>query len=453
MNQHFMFIWLFWVYVGILPGYVVSLAATSTSTTSGSSRTSNSFFLAKTCESFKLSELQFAEVNLQANANGYTITRLMMDYGTGSMILKLENFSKDRFLSDPIHRRLLPSSLRRCDWILEVLTEGETPERLMKNLRGDNHHHDCLKGIQDGWILDYYRLEESGPSVRSPPTYTMKTLMCSVAQFIPSLPALDPKTSTGQYLLVDTICDSDHKLFFGHILYHHSSRRDVETSLFSERKWSLRPYQYSSAFNPKAAEIIMDWLTSRIQSDSLQQPSSSSLPPLLLDPTCGSGTFLALGIEHGWRVEGYDVNINCVEGCTRNLQHMFGDETIKTMVHIECRDSSTEFKTTTSSSSDFPSGVVANLPWGINSVDYQNENEKILTAVRTRLKPSTPCVFITRNAESKLFQDTGYEIVTQVRIPPKDFKLPKSKKLSNQDETGDRSGRNHCFVTMVTSTK
>jgi hypothetical protein len=407
------------VAIATLPCFVVGLAS--------------GLFLAKTSETFKLSELQFAEAHLQASTIGYTVTILMVDQATGSTILKVANLSRDAFL-DPTN---LPSSLRRCDWILEVLAENERPDKLLDNLRSDQ---DYLGGIVDGWTLDYLRFEGRLVSLpRVAPCYTMKTVLCSVSQAIPSLPALDPKQVTEKLLLVDTTSNSDHALFLGRVC--HSGVGG--TLSISGGNWSLRPYQYSSAFNQKAAEIIIDWLISRVQSDSL--PMS---PPLLLDPTCGSGTFLALAMEQGWRVEGYDVNPYCAEGTLRNLKHMFGDERVQMMALVECRDSSRELKNT----EVIPACVVANLPWGVNSIDYQFENQRILGGVHVRLKAGTPCVFVTKNAESTLFQDSGYEILAQARIPPRDSQLPKSRKTASDDNGDLRKGRNHCFVTMAIST-
>ena len=391
----------------------------------------SSFFLAKTSETFKLSELQYAEAHGQASLFGYTVTKLLVDRSTGSTLLKVNNLAKESFL-DPVN---LPSSLRRCDWIIEVLAQSETPHQLMKNLRSDRNR---LGSILDGWTLDYFRFEDLlAPKPPSVPNYTMKTLMCSVSQALPSLPALDPKKSVENLLLVDASSDSDHTFFFGRVLGH-SVMGGSES--FSGKRWSMRPYQYSSAFNQKAAEIVMDWLSSNIQSDSRQSP------PLLLDPTCGSGTFLALAMEQGWRVEGYDVNSYCTEGSLRNLKYMFGDEKVQKVAFVECRDSSNEFE-----KKEFPSCVVSNLPWGVNSVEYQHENQKILASVHSRLKAGTPCVFVTKNTELKLFQDARYAIVAQARIPPNDFKLPTSKKINADDGTDARKERHDCFVTMATS--
>jgi hypothetical protein len=414
-----MMLWCLVLVLAISPDAATGLASTS------------SFFLAKTSETFKLSELQYAEARGQASMYGYTVTRLLVDRSTGSTILKVKHVSSESFL-DPMN---IPSSIRRCDWILEVLAQSETPHKLMKDLGSDC---DPLVQILDGWTLDYFRFEDLlAPQQTSAPNYTMKTLMCSVSQAIPSLPALDPKKSVEKLLLVDATSYSDHTLFLGKVL---DLSRMGGSESFSLKSWSMRPYQYSSAFNQKAAEIVMDWLSSRVQLDSRQ------IAPLLLDPTCGSGTFLALAMGHGWRVEGYDVNSYCAEGSLRNLKHMFGDERVQQMAHVECRDSSSEFN-----KNEFPAGVVSNLPWGVNSVEYQNENQKILASVHARLKAGTPCVFMTKNAELKLFQDAGYAIVAQARIPPHDFKLPKSRKMVADDGTHPRNERNHCFVTMATS--
>eukprot|EP00536_Pseudo-nitzschia_multiseries_P016157 jgi/Psemu1/292398/fgenesh1_pg.1033_\ len=91
---------------------------------------------------------------------------------------------------------------------------------------------------------------------------------------------------------------------------------------------------------------------------------------LLLDPTCGSGTFLALALARGFRVEGRDINPSVAEGAIRNLEHVFGRETVGALARVETRDScnNSEPRTASASANATSNGVdvscvVANLPW------------------------------------------------------------------------------------------
>lgn len=390
-------------------------------------------FLAKTTETFKLSELQYIEAQLQANERGYTVEKLLVDRATGSTLLRIENLHAE-FMIEGQEPARLPSSLKKCDWILEVLTESSSAEQLVGDLREDPK---CLGRIADRWKLDYLRFDDH-PS-KDDEQYTMKTLLCSVAQTIPFPPVMNPKDSKETLLLIACQSERRRSLFFGRMCYSSSIDGVRGGTLSSKLNWSKRPYQYSSAINQKAAEIIIDWLHEAI---NFKAEGSS---PLLLDPTCGSGTFLALAIERGFRVEGYDVNCKCAEGSLRNLKFIFGDQHVEEVARIECKDSAIVQRT------EYPDCVVANLPWGVNSIEYLDENLRILQAVQSRLQPGTPCVMVTRKPELEIFQQAGYSILAQACIPPTDFKLPASKKKRSEAQDDQVQGRNQCVVTMVVS--
>lgn len=356
----------------------------------------------------------------------------------------------------------LPSSLRRCDWILEIIHKADTAEELVQQLR-EREQGDVK--IEDGWTLDYVRFEgaalnddSKGSSRRYDQNYSMKTLVASVAQALPTAPALNPEQSTGSFMIVDAKSENRHGVFLGRLCFSSGlgakSSSSASTAYVHLSRWAGRPFQYSSAINRKAAEIIMEWLREANLSCNNISPTTNSRHPLLLDPTCGSGTFLALAMEQGFRVEGYDVNPNCAEGSWRNLVYVFGEEHAQALAHVQCADSSQLPQSDDDKNTirDRPSCVVSNLPWGVNSIDYADENYRILRSVHTRLAKGTPCVFVTKAQESKLFHETGYEILAQARIPPREFKLPRSKKKSKDLEDIDsRNGRNSCVVTIALS--
>jgi hypothetical protein len=406
--------------------------------------------LAKTSETFKLAELQYAEAYLQAQAQDYTASRLLVDRSTGSTLLELEGVPVS--ILDPAastDSNLFPSSLRRCDWILEVFHKADTAEKLIEHLREESSGD---TKIRDGWTLDYVRFEGAalkddpkGSPIRYEQTYSMKTLLASVAQALPTVPTLDPQLCTEKLLLVDAKSKSGNGVFLGRLCHSTSDAKSSSSYLLSSR-WAQRPFQYSSAINQKAAEIIMDYLRGAIP--SYNNMSDDCSPPLLLDPTCGSGTFLALAMEQGFRVEGYDVNSSCSDGAWRNIVHMFGEEQARARASVHCLDSS---QSRNSDKLENPACVVSNLPWGVNSVDYIDENYRILRSIHVRLSSDTPCVFVTKSEESKMFQETGYEILAQAHIPPRDFTLPRSKKKKDLEDGDARNGRNSCVVTIARS--
>ena len=118
------------------------------------------------------------------------------------------------------------------------------------------------------------------------------------------------------------------------------------------------------------------------------------------------------------------------------------------MACIECKDSS---QPPQRDSLEHPDCVVANLPWGVNSIDYVDENYRILESIQARISPGTPCTFVTRTADSGLFSKAGFEILAQAHIPPRDFQLPSSKKKKRRGDAGSCNGRKRCVVTIAVS--
>ncbi len=403
-------------------------------------------FLAKTSETFKLADLQYAEARLQAASHNFSVSRLLIDRSTGSMLLELDHISTD--LADQTacntmnDGNRLPSSLSRCDWILEILNSADTGEGLVNSLRKVDKEKWKIK---EGWVLDYLRFEDAqaqAPHVTTTDQgYTMRSLLCSVAQALPTIPALDPKYRSSTLLLVDTRSAAGDRIFLGRLCRSRTFDQPSSTSILASR-WSQRPFQYSSAINKKAAEIIMDWLCDAVAA------TGCAGRPLLLDPTCGSGTFLALGVQRGLQVEGCDINPSCVEGSRCNLVHMFGEEKVHACVNMRCLDSG---DMTSYVMNDKPACVVSNLPWGINTAEYVDENLRILQSIHNLLSKGTPCVFVTKNAESKLFDETGFQVLAQAHVPPLGFKLPKSKKKEDLEDTDTRNGRNSCVITFASS--
>jgi hypothetical protein len=388
-------------------------------------------FLAKTMETFKLAELQFLEARLQADSNHYNLTRLLVDRSTGSTLLRLDMLEDSSLL---LADRKLPSSLNRCDWVAEVLEEGETPELLIDRLRQSPPETDDL------WALDYVRIESAGLEERIRPTCTKKSLLCSVSQALPTIPALNPVDATQQMLIIDTKSLNDTSCYLGKTCVS-TMRSSLQSTIPSE--WAKRPFQYSSAINMNVAEIVIDLLL-----DMTTQ--SSDTPVTLFDPTCGSGTFLAFAIGKGMRVEACDCNPSCVDGSVRNLIHVFGEEKVESMTNIQLHDSSSSSSSMWKESETEIDCVVANLAWGVNSIEYVKENSRILKSVRARLSTGIPCAFVTRDPDPNLFTDSDFEVLGQAFVPQRDFALPKGKKKKEAEEI-ERNGRTRCVITIARS--
>ena len=385
-------------------------------------------FLAKTKETFKVAELQYLEADLQAQELKYDLSRLLVDRSTGSTLLQFTSPDNNSILRD-IEQQHLPSSLRRCDWVAQILKEGRSPENLIDQLRQEPLE------VGDHWALDYIRMDDAtnnGSYQGRRPNYTMKTLLCSISQTLTCLPALNPMAIRQRLILVDTgvSCFLVKRIPDG--------RDPAQDCAMVLKQWAGRPFQYSSAINMNVAEIVIDFLSGTTE--------SSKQKVTLLDPTCGSGTFLAFAIAKGMNVEAFDCNPSCVQGSLRNLGYLFGDERIDQVASVNVHDST---KVVDGCETEIDC-VVANLPWGVNSIEYLEENWRILDAVRSRISTAIPCAFVTRDPSLDLFRDTGFEVVGQAYVPQREFTLPKGKKKRDSVEI-ERNNRNRCVVTFARS--
>eukprot|EP00546_Thalassionema_frauenfeldii_P016229 CAMPEP_0178902206 /NCGR_PEP_ID=MMETSP0786-20121207/4476_1 /TAXON_ID=186022 /ORGANISM="Thalassionema frauenfeldii, Strain CCMP 1798" /LENGTH=189 /DNA_ID=CAMNT_0020573447 /DNA_START=725 /DNA_END=1294 /DNA_ORIENTATION=+ len=187
------------------------------------------------------------------------------------------------------------------------------------------------------------------------------------------------------------------------------------------------------------AEMIMDILHDMAASQMEERRTIR-----LLDPTCGSGTFLALGLSRGMNVQGWDINQACVDGAIRNLELYFGNSNNQKW-SVVSRDA------TTPSNIDFaPNCVVANVPWGVNT--NPNNNAMIMQQLKISLQPQTPCAIISKSIELQaVMKRLGYKIIGFCHVPlPKDFVLPTSKKKRNISSTKQNTN-SHCIITIATS--
>ena len=169
--------------------------------------------------------------------------------------------------------------------------------------------------------------------------------------------------------------------------------------------------------------------------------------PRLLDPTCGSGTFLAFALNRGMTVEGWDVRQACVDGTRKNLESFFGEGKRWT---VSQRDAAEHSKCEDLRSADC---LVANLPWGQNTIASSDENVRILEQVAKNLRKRTVCAFVTKNADlHKHFERLGYSVLGTAPVPPKHFELPRGNKNKKENEAVS-SGRtsSDCVVTIVLS--
>ncbi|CAJ1936752.1 unnamed protein product [Cylindrotheca closterium] len=439
-------------------------------------------YLCKTKETFKLAELQWLEVELNAmssqEAKGdnekkvepYHVKKLLVDRATGSTLFQLDTFDEkcdgalfqeDQSLLSPT----APSSLQKCDWIAQVLVGTKDSAAALVQTLQEVAKDTKLLEIEKDWNLNYVRMDgaKDGETKNHPrqsaTTYTKNSLLQAVAQALAVPPALDPKEAKQQLLLVDAFCDKDGRTTRQCYLGVIQERKDGESAFSNPlsilQDWSKRPFQYSSAINPQVAESIMDILWDMMLPFNSDNDDEEEAQLTLLDPTCGSGTFLALAMDRGMRIEAYDCNLQCVEGSKRNMEYLFSDTTADAMtdpqflLQVSQHDSTNPLPITLTDSGHKIDCVIANLPWGINSsVDDDDQNVKILRSVRQRILPRTPCAFVTRSAE-EMVDFGGFEVLGQAHVPQRGFLLPKGSKKKKGAKDLERNGRNQCVVTIV----
>lgn len=406
-------------------------------------------FLCKTKETFKVAELQWLEAKMNAvtRPNHYYVSKLLVDRATGSTLFALEGAEHCSLFGNGHVSSDAPSSLRKCDWVAQVVASGSSAAELVQSL------HENLPGdIQEKWNLAYIRMEDNNDLEKNRPQsfYTKSSLLQSISQALPVPPALDTRAVNQQLFVVDTKSGTESTTCYLTIQQKASAPETPGSFL---RKWSSRPFQYSSAINPQIAETVMNILWDMIQDIS---GVSQSPPFTLLDPSCGSGTFLAVAIQRGMFVEAYDCNRQCVEGSLSNLEFLFPDDAFpdwksNQLLQLAVHDSTNPFPTERTDRNNI-NCVVANLPWGINSIDYADQNLQILHSVRDRIRSGTPCAFITRAPELALFAKSGFHVLGQSHVPQRDFILPegnKKKKKKNFKES-EQNVRNHqCVITIA----
>lgn len=412
--------------------------------------------LAKTKETFKLADLQYLEATVQS-VSKYDCKRILMDAATGSSLLLLDRLAPDfeaNILGEEDctrHETCLPSSLRSCEWVGEVICQSSCPEEMLKELSTKQSTRN-LKA----WTLEYLRMipTKSFKSSRISDkniTYTQKTLCCCIAQQIPVPAVLNPTQVVDRLLVVDT-CES---MFLVKLLELPSSS-SLSSPNLTPQKWAQRPFPYSSATNFQAAEMVMNILLSH----RVALRHDLTTKPHFLDATCGSGTFLALVVSRGMQVTGWDSNVRCVEGSQRNLQYAFEHGDLYTVLHRSCLDFPEDLKQAGVEKID---AVACNLPWGLNSNVFSVDSDNIehncsshlLSAIRKVLKPGIPCVFLYKDEKESAHDNLhwkrlGYRVIGHASIPQKDFVLPnRGKKEKKRSEENALTGRSSCIVSLV----
>ena len=424
--------------------------------------------LCKTVETFKLADLYHLELSIKASLCGMSCRRLGIDQATGSSLLLLSDQASDGLDQEKLNERgtfaqincdnlLTISKSQSVEWIrLELASAGDA-EGLVDDLRKRADEVEMMIRGQAGmnayghqdttWTLEYTRMGNTIGNGKDRPRHSSKTLSYGVANALKLQPALDAKCNVASSLV---LLDGPDKIRL--CLVMSRGKCDVCTKQGTdivEKKWPGRPFQYSSAMNPTAASIIVDILLRMCgEKDKMDKT------PTLLDPTCGSGTFLAFALANGANAIGWDVKQSCCEGAGRNLDYL---ETAFVSEGMELSSSQQlayriDNQDAAQVSIDALGGdeincAVANLPWGQNTPTYYEENDKILKSLRGVLRSDdVPVAIISRDSSvQKELERIGFRVLGAASIPQSNFRLPNtSKKTKKRKEVADDDGNATC---------
>jgi hypothetical protein len=351
--------------------------------------------IAKSAESFKLSDLYMMEANLESHARAWNQSKsLLMDQNTGSCLFTLDQ----RFLSnthdhDNNHEKSnnchnnIPSIIHRCDWICEKLAFGHNVIDFL---------HDIEYQLESNWYrsnnninlhnysLDYIcmgnRRKNKNNDVNDGPTgdyqdndYTSKSLTYRVVQLLsPAKCALNPQMASVELLIIDTPIG----IFLGLKQEFKSNQKANNDTLL--KKWSSRPFQYSSAINPMIALITVDLIKDLVLQEKKRLRigmEGDNERTSMIDVTCGSGTFLAISLDRDMNVFGFDVNDKCVSGSNKNLEFLFGKDIVKDRARVQVNDSSSSNSNETLDRNLVFDCTISNMPWGQNTNMTLEENK------------------------------------------------------------------------------
>lgn len=198
------------------------------------------------------------------------------------------------------------------DDLLQPLLRASTLGGLLEQLRGD-FWHEIDETLP--WTL---RFEEHGnPNVKAPAR--VHECLCSVARYMPGPPALLP--GTRRNATRDCVLLRSRRLW-----YLAEAVRDPRRQRPREAAshWASRVYTFSAATDIRLAQLALSLAlharhaaaATRVCGNSDDPPT---LPPVVLDPCCGSGTVLFAAALRGLPSIGCDLNPLAVRGATANL--------------------------------------------------------------------------------------------------------------------------------------
>ena len=426
----------------------------------------------------------------------------------------------------------LPFRPGRFQYAARIIAMGQTPQQLLDDIIIEG----CDSTITS-WTLEYDTFEPLRNNrmmhPQQPHSFHPTMLLCAASRILPGEPLLlassDAQKSPvrqGKHVAY-VIIETRERLYLAQklpsceavggallpaggndVLQSPRRRFGGLTYAIADRfrsSWANRPFQYSGAINIDAAFVIIDILGDVALRRRGKEEDTSGTTVRMLDPTCGSGTFLAMALmawgdesnanaRRNVEVVGIDSNPKCAAGTVRNLRHLFRhhftDENAQSFgdgvgkwssdVHhhsdaapaapaappslratIHAGDSIRLGSFVTGDKFDC---AVANLPWNRNTFEYQttrNDDDEcasasggILEATAAALKPGAPLVVVSgghhRDEEPggrssfdarTCLEKMGFLVFGEASIPPRGFKLPASGKKGDAPESVAKNGK------------
>jgi hypothetical protein len=434
------------------------------------------------------------------------VERLSFHRPTASYLLGYSVAGTDNSTENNTTPFKLPFRPGRFQYVSKVIAIGETPNEYLANIK------QAVKGPDSFWLLGYDTFEPLNHKVSS------SMLMCAVSRLLPGEPLLGSENSVESHVISYLIVETSTQLYLVEkLVQNQEDAFEIAKPITRQFReiWPKRPFHYSGAINLDVAvtvvDILSDILLSRTAShvkckDTEEETSTevtNAIPRTvrLLDPTVGSGTFVALAAMVWSRftnieVTGVDSNPKCSFGTVLNLMSLFsvGDDSLvcnesrtkwtlkfptnelslKASANIHTDDSTVLQSNAVNGLFDC---AVTNLPWNRNTFEFHGLHGRadgegdshmevskgILQAVALVLKPRAPIVVISAEGSDdigcsagpelfdagKCLDDLGFDILGYASIPPTGYALPSSTKKRMASSTNKVKGTSNCQILVA----
>jgi len=433
------------------------------------------------------------------------VERLSFHRPTASYLLGYSVAGTDNSTENNTTPFKLPFRPGRFQYVSKVVAIGETPNEFLANIKQAVN----TQGPESFWLLGYDTFEPLNPKVSS------SMLMCAVSRLLPGEPLLGSENSVESHVISYLIVETSTQLYLVEkLVQNQEDAFEIAKPITRQFReiWPKRPFHYSGAINLDVAvtvvDILSDILLSRTAShvkckDTEEETSTevtNTIPRTvrLLDPTVGSGTFVALAAMVWSRftnveVTGVDSNPKCAFGTVQNLMSLFSVDDDSLVCNESCTKWTLKFPTnelslkssatihtddSTLLQSNALNGLfdcaVTNLPWNRNTFEFHGNpddeggrhvevSKGILQAVAVVLKPRAPIVVISAEGSDdnrcsagpelfdagKCLEDLGFDILGSASIPPTGYALPSSTKKKRISSTNTLKGRSNCQILLA----